>query len=227
MKKIFVFVAALFVTFGLSAQQSKMGEVVVNGYAERMITPDKFVLGITIDEEDSKGRLSFEEQERDMRKALKGAGFDVEESLRLKDNFSSYHRRGAYATRSYELTLFGADKLTLAFEVLESLNVNNVWLKSAICTNLDKIREELRKEAILNAKQTAITLAEALGQSIGACTYISDYNTSGDMEFRAYKNQLRAVRENAVETDYIVSEPVEYADEKLTHYLQAHFKLLE
>lgn len=77
---------ALVVALGVSAHEPEQREVVVNGYAERMVTPNKFVVAITITEQDSKGRISLDSQERKMQEALRGGGFSLDERLRLTNN---------------------------------------------------------------------------------------------------------------------------------------------
>lgn len=228
MKRLILCALALVVAFGATAQETERNEVVVNGYAERMVTPNKFTIAIVISETDTKGRTSLDEQERDMMRVLKSAGFDTAEALRLKNNYSSYRRRGTLATRNYEFTVFGAEDLSRAFEVLEGLNLHSVSLKSATCTNLDEIRAELRREAIRDAKQNAKVLAEAIDQEIGACTYICDYNSNGDVVFSVNSGMMKrahsydaAVVESATEMDAI-----EFADSKLSHTIQAKFQLL-
>lgn len=228
MKRLLLSAVALVVAFGVSAHEPEANEVVVNGYAERVVTPNKFTLAIIISESDSKGRMSFEEQERAMTKALRSAGFDTDEALHFKDNYSAYNRRGAYATRSYELVVFGAEDLSRAFGTLESLNLHSVSLKSAACTDLDTIREELRREAIRDAKRNAEVLAEAIDQYIGRCTYIHDYNSNGDVVFNT--NSARKIRGfQSIDYDAVTveaaPEPLEFAGTKISHTIQAKFEL--
>lgn len=215
--------------WGASAQESVRDEVVVNGYAERKVTPDKFTVAITISETDSKGRISLDEQERSIIKSLKSAGFDTEEALRLKNNYSSYMRRGALATRDYELVVHGAERLSVALATLEELNLNSVSLSRATCTNLDAIREELRREAIRDAKRNAEVLAEAIEQEVGSCTYIQDYNSNGDVYFSVNSG----VRIRGISSSYDLSEayakeaePMEFAETTISHTIQAKFQLL-
>ena len=203
-------------------------EVVVNGYAERKVTPDKFTVAITISETDTKGRISLDEQEKAIIMSLKSAGFDTEEALRLKNNYSSYKRRGALATRHYEFVVRGAEELSNAFAVLEELNLHSVSLSSATCTNLDAIREELRREAMRDAKRNAEVLAGAIEQEIGPCTYIHDYNSNGDVYFsvnRAMKSRAYAM-DSAAEGLVEEAEPMEFAETTITHTIQAKFQLL-
>lgn len=218
----------LVVAWGASAQESVRDEVVVNGYAERKVTPDKFTIAITISETDSKGRISLDEQEHSIIKSLKSAGFDTEEALRLKNNYSSYMRRGALATRDYELVVHGAERLSVALAALEELNLHSVSLSSATCTNLDAIREELRREAMRDAKRNAEVLAGAIEQEIGTCTYIHDYNSNGDVYFsvnRAMKSRAYAM-DSAAEGFVEESEPMEFAETTISHTIQAKFQLL-
>ena len=219
---------ALVVALGASAQEAQQGEVIVNGYAERKVTPDKFTVAITISETDTKGRISLDEQEKAIIKSLKSAGFDTEEALRLKNNYSSYKRRGALATRHYEFVVRGAEELSNAFAVLEELNLHSVSLSSATCTNLDAIREELRREAMRDAKHNAEVLAGAIEQEIGPCTYIHDYNSNGDVYFsvnRAMKSRAYAM-DSATEGFVEESEPMEFAETTISHTIQAKFQLL-
>lgn len=174
MRRFILCALALVVALGASAQDGVRDEVVVNGYAERKVTPDKFTIAITISETDTKGRISLDEQEKAIIKSLKSAGFDTDEALRLKNNYSSYMRRGALATRDYELVVHGAERLSVALAALEELNLHSVSLSRATCTNLDAIREELRREAMRDAKRNAEVLAEGIEQEIGSCTYIHD-----------------------------------------------------
>ena len=203
-------------------------EVVVNGYAERKVTPDKFTIAITISETDSKGRISLDEQERSIIKSLRAEDFDTDEALRLKNNYSSYMRRGALATRDYEFVVHGAERLSVALAALEELNLHSVSLSRATCTNIDAIREELRREAMRDAKRNAEVLAGAIEQEIGTCTYIHDYNSNGDVYFsvnRAMKSRGYAM-DSAAETYEEVSEPIEFAETTISHTIQAKFQLL-
>ncbi len=228
MRRFILCALAFVVAWGASAQESVRDEVVVNGYAERKVTPDKFTIAITISETDSKGRISLDEQERSIIKSLRAEDFDTDEALRLKNNYSSYMRRGALATRDYEFVVHGAERLSVALAALEELNLHSVSLSRATCTNIDAIREELRREAMRDAKRNAEVLAGAIEQEIGTCTYIHDYNSNGDVYFsvnRAMKSRGYAM-DSAAETYEEVSEPIEFAETTISHTIQAKFQLL-
>lgn len=229
MRRFILCALMLVVAWGASAQESVRAEVVVNGYAERKVTPDKFTVAITISETDTKGRISLDEQERSIIKSLRAEGFDTDEALRLKNNYSSYMRRGALATRDYELVVHGAERLSVALATLEELNLNSVSLSRATCTNLDAIREELRREAMRDAKRNAEVLAEAIEQEVGLCTYIQDYNSNGDVYFNVNSGvRIRGISsfDGLSEAYAKEAEPMEFAETTISHTIQAKFQLL-
>ena len=151
----------------------------VNGYAKMEVEPDEIYLQITINEKDNKGKVSVEEQERAMYKALKAAGIDVEKSLVVDDmssDLQSYFLRkdAILTTKSYELKVNSAKQLTAAFQALQSAGISN----------MAELRQQVRAKAAKQAQQNASTLAEALGTKIGPALYVQDYGDNNARSFR-------------------------------------------
>ena len=184
MKKIFVAVAIatmmIITTFGASAQVNQViPSVSVNGSAQVKVTPDVIHLVIKLDESDSKGKVTVEQQRKDMFSALKKCGIDIEKQLSVTDMSSSFFRkRGSLAASNYELKVASADEARKVFEELDKRGISNVNITRAACSDMEQHRTEARKMAILDAQARAKALAEAIGQTIGACYEINDYNTS-------------------------------------------------
>ena len=88
MKKM-IFLAAAFqlVALSVSAQQAETfpSYIEVNGVAEKEIAPNEIYLSITINERDSKGKISIDEQQRDMVAVLKKLGVKPAEQLKMLD----------------------------------------------------------------------------------------------------------------------------------------------
>lgn len=76
MKRIILLAAAALIACGAVAQTNETypSYVQVTGSAEREIEPDEFYLAVTINERDSKGKISIEQQQREMVAALKKLG---------------------------------------------------------------------------------------------------------------------------------------------------------
>lgn len=108
MKRVILFLAAAMMAIGAQAQvfaeQAFPSYVEVNGVAEREIEPNLIYLTITINERESKGRITVDEQEQDMIRALRSLGIDTKEQLRVNDISSSRLKRSqAVTTKSYQL----------------------------------------------------------------------------------------------------------------------------
>lgn len=221
MKRIILGVVALltfivFTTTDASAQElgQTIPTVSVNGSAQLKVLPDEIYITIKLDESDTKGKVTLEEQRRNMFAALKKAGIDAEKQLSVVDMSSSYYRRrGALAVTQYELKVATTEAAGKVFEVLEKAGIPNVNVTRTAYSKMEELRSETRKAAIVNAQQRARELAEAIGQSVGACYEINDYTTTSQpVVYRskvmmANSASLDAVAEEAepnVEFDQIV-----------------------
>ena len=212
MKKIFVAVAIatmmIITTFGASAQVNQViPSVSVNGSAQVKVTPDVIHLVIKLDESDTKGKVTVEQQRKDMFSALKKCGIDIEKQLSVQGMSSEFYRkRGSLAATQYELKVGSADEARKVFEALDKVGVVNVNITRATCSKLEEYRAQARQAAMRNAQMRASQLAEAVGQSIGACYEINDYTS--DVE---YSTRGRLMMKNAVAMDAqgMVEEAVE------------------
>ncbi len=226
MKRAIILLVALCLGSMAYAQQNNEQSLVqVVGYSEVELSPDLFTLSIRITERDSKGKISVESQTREMIKALKGAGIDTDKDLSLSNNSIDYYRRGtSLATTLYELKLHSTTELNAAFRALEPLGLSEVEITSATYSRIEELRGELRRKAIINARDKAKELAEAIGQGIGSCTQINDHN--GNLSFNATR-ALKSARANSY-GDMVVEEAcnIEFRSEKLSYSLSATFELL-
>lgn len=179
--------------------------VSVNGSAQIKVTPDVIYLTIKLDESDTKGKVTVEEQRKGMFSALKKCGIDIEKQLSVQGMSSSFYRkRGSLAATQYELKVSSADEARKVFEQLEKVGVVNVNISRATSSKLEEYRTEARQAAMRNAQMRASQLAEAVGQTIGACYEINDYTTNVEVSTRG-----RLLMKNAVMMDAAVTEEAE------------------
>ena len=202
MKKIFVAVAIatmmILSSIGASAQNNQVIPTVsVNGSAQLKVTPDVIYMTIKLDESDTKGKISVEQQRKDMFSALRKCGINIENQLSVQGMSSEFYRkRGSLAATQYELKVGSADEARKVFEALDKAGVVNVNITRATCSKLEEYRAEARQAAMRSAQMRAQQLAEAVGQSIGACYEINDY--SSDVE---YSTRGRLMMKNSVAMD--------------------------
>ena len=210
MKRVFfaVAIAAMMIlsSVAASAQNSPITpSVSVNGSAQIKVTPDVIYLTIKLDESDTKGKVTVEEQRKGMFSALKKCGIDIEKQLSVQGMSSSFYRkRGSLAATQYELKVSSADEARKVFEQLEKVGVVNVNISRATSSKLEEYRAEARQAAMRNAQMRASQLAEAVGQTIGACYEINDYTTNVEVSTRG-----RLLMKNAVMMDAAVTEEAE------------------
>ena len=164
------------VSFGASAQvagETFNSYIEVSGYAEQEVAPDVFYIRIVIDEQDSKGRYSLEDQEKEMIKTLRGLGIDTDKRLtRLSLSSTYYKRKSNLATGTYQLKLDGSELVAKALSVLDKLGISDVAFTKAEYSGIDSLKNEVRCQAVRNAREQAQSMAAAVGQNIGRCFYM-------------------------------------------------------
>lgn len=199
--------------------------VQVTGRAEREVTPDEFFLQVTINERDSKGKISVESQRAEMIAALKKAGVDVEKQLKIAGVSSEFFKKNtAVASASYQLKLNSAAQLTNVWQALSDLGISNVSLTKVAHSQIEQLKAEVRIEAMKNAQVIAASLAEAIGQKILKCFYIYDYNNGGSV----YEGQpflMRSAKASYADNAAAPEESLDFKTIKLEHRVDAKFEL--
>lgn len=181
MKRVILLFAAVLMALGVQAQseQAFPSFVEVSSSAYREVAPNLVYLSITINERESKGRITVEEQERDMVAALKKLGIDTKTDLRVSDLSSSQLKRSqAVKTKSYQLKMTDVALVGSVYIALNEIGITTINIENVINANKDSIEDELRVEAIHNARDNAKLMAEALDQTIGKAFYIHTYDVS-------------------------------------------------
>lgn len=227
MKRLFVllFVAFLAVPAMAQTYEIKTPYVSVNGYAEQEILPDEIYIQITLTESDSKGKITLEQQRKQMFSALKQCKIDVEKQLSMLDMASTYFkRRTSLATARYELKVGSAQEAQKVFEALDAVGISNVDITKVACSKEEEYRSAVRKAAMQDARQKASELAEAVGQSIGDCLIINDYTArSGGV---VYTKSVRMMAANESFDAVAEEEPaVEFEKIKISYNVSAQFYL--
>ena len=177
MKRVILLLAAVLLAVGVQAQdpseQAFPSYVEVSSRADRDVAPNQVFLSITINERESKGRITVEEQERDMVAALKALGIKTNLYLRVSDMSSSLLKRNqAVTTKTYQLKLNEVALVGEVYTALNEIGITTINIEKVTNTNMDAIQNELRVEAIQNARANAKLMAEALDQTVGKAFYI-------------------------------------------------------
>ena len=194
--------------------------------AEKEVAPNEIYLSITINERDSKGKISVDEQQREMLAALKKLGVKPDSQLKMVDLTSSYFKRGnALAKAQYELKLGSAVEVAKVWRALDGLGISQVTVTKVSHTDLEKFKAETRTEAIRAARDNARALAEAIDQKAGKCFWIADYSSPVRTVYAAANLKSRAMVEEASFDAVVEEEGLEFQTINLQHRVQAKFVL--
>lgn len=182
----FAATAAFLIVSSATAQQIVVEKaepyIEVRGSAQTTIAPNRIEIAISLNQADSKGKVSIQEMETSLAMALKTAGIDATKALVLTDQSSAFQKKqGAYQFKNYLLTLATANEVDQVFAAFADNGINNADIVRAWNDKRDQYEQKLKTEAMLNAQKTAQTLTDAVGQKIGRAIQITDYSSSVPM----------------------------------------------
>ncbi len=182
---------------------------------DTLVTPDNIYMNITIAEQDTKGKVSVEEQESRMEKALKALGINTKENLMLNDatsNFRKYFLRQqtVLKRKSYMLLVHNAIMAGKVIITLERMNISNVRITRTEYSKMDSLRLELLSKAVAKARQKAQFMTRPLHQKVGRALYISE--NSG---YNGYKINMTPLRIRGVASTHENYAPADIQFQKM------------
>ena len=226
MRHFLIAIVAIAATFPVFAQEAE-NFIQVNGSAEIEVIPNQFFLSITLDQNDSKGRVDIDQQRRQMLSVLKSIGIDTEKQLTIANISSNYFKRGiSLSVAKYQLLLTTAEQVIAVYDKLGEIGVSDISISRVSHSDIEQYKSDCRKQAIQNAKKVATELAEAVNQSIGSCIYIYDSNRGITPTY--YNDGVVLMRAKAVSNNIQEQEePIEFKKITLSYSVNAKFRLNE
>lgn len=216
-KTIFLMAAALFssLTFAQSKNFLDTPYLETQAKVDTLVTPDRIYLNIIIQEKDTKGRVSVEEQENQMAQRFKAMGIDLTEQLVIKDmgsNFKKYFLRQKEVLKSkqYSLLVYSGKELGDVMMALEQLDIANTHIEKTEYSMMDELELELKSRAVKRAKQKANALTRPLGQKVGMAIHIAD-----NSNYYPRYNQAPMMEMKAVSADMGQAQPLDIDFEKI------------
>jgi uncharacterized protein YggE len=227
MKKFLVAFTAMVFTLSATAQEAE-NYIQVNGLSEIEVVPNQIYLSIVLDESDTKGRQAIESQRREMVTLLKEIGIDTDKSLSIEDMSSNYFKRGnSLSKASYQLLLSSSEQVVKVYDSLATIGISDINIVRVSHSDIEQFKSQCRKEAMINAKNVATELAEAVGQSVGACIYIYDANRGVTPTYYNDRVMMRSMAKVANEESVVEQEPIEFKKIKLNYSVSAKFRINE
>lgn len=177
MKRMMIVVAALLMASPLFAQQKTFLDqpyIEVTGRAEMEVAPDEIYVLITINEQDSKGKTTVLQQEKDMVRRLKDLGIDVDKKLVVQDMMNAQLKKDVATSKSYMLEVNSATQLAHVFQALQTIGISDAAVERTDVSNMDELRQQVRGASAKAARQNAEILAAVLGQKVGKAIFVQD-----------------------------------------------------
>jgi uncharacterized protein YggE len=167
---------SLLLTATLTAQNPVTGEekpyIEVNGTGEMEVVPDEIYVTITIRERsNNKKTISIEEQEQNLKNALKTLKVDLKNLSLAGANADlvriEWRKKGVITQKQYSLKLGNATILGQVFTELDKLEITDAYVSHVQHSKIDSLRKVVKIMAIKAAKNKADYLLAAIGERTG------------------------------------------------------------
>ena len=184
MKKTVLLLVLFLGTLALGMAQSKENDfldqpyIEVTGTAMMEVVPDEIYVKIILREKDQRGKTELEQQEKKLFQTLQKVGIDVKKDLAVRNRYKL--KSGAMKLRKeYVLLLHDVNTLDRVFAGLEQMGGVEAEVERVDHSQIEKLRREVKEDAIKVAKEKATGLAAAIGQSIKEAIYIREEHWGG------------------------------------------------
>lgn len=232
MKKVFLIAIAVIMGLGtIYAQQDNTIETSVN--VKKEVIPDEIFISITINEKDNKGKISVEEQQKQMIKALSSLGIDTKAALTV-DNMGSTLKQNTlrkdniFISKRYTLKVSTAKDASAAIQALKEIDMAQTYVsRVAISDSLEReVKNQLLVEAAQKAQENAKILASAVGCKAGKAVYIQNYYSfDSSAGSRMLTVAYKAVKDNASEITEESAQELEVTKKSLNITVNCKFLL--
>jgi hypothetical protein len=169
----------------------------VAGYADTLVAPNQIFIGINLSEKDSKEKLSLEELENKLIKALKELNINVEKNLSTSTYLSMYQfylfkSKDIIKSKEYTLKVYDIQTVNKVFLKLEELGISNSSIQNVGHSDYELIKNICRKKAIKNARVKALLLTNEISQTIGNAIHIIE----NEIKMENIDEQILRIRGN-------------------------------
>lgn len=215
----------LLLPFFMSAQEnSKEPFIEVTGTAYREIEPNEIYVSIRIKEfEEARQKVSLEKLEKDFYNAVKEAGINRSrvELAGAGSDLDKFRRKDkeAYREKTFQIKLTSASELEKFIEKLSAVKVDSVDITRLDHTDYEKIKLDLKVEALKAARAKAETLVTSIGSQLGKSLMIRDFDFGPQpyMEMKANVRMMDAAQS--------ADEPIAFRKIKLQAQITAQFEI--
>lgn len=217
MKRILLFAFATVLFTAIKAQQTTGPRLInVQAVAEMEIVPDEIWVQVQLQEYDKKGsgKIGIEKISNAFLAQMKKLGL-TEKEVSLQnasgyDNYWQWYKRNKQKTPdmkasiSYLLKLNSVKQMEQVVAALDDEATKNFYIQKKTHSKIETLRNELKLQALKNAKEKATLLASAVDAKVGSVWSINEpteNNYQPQMIYRMEKAMADA-SEPAIDVDF-------------------------
>lgn len=205
-------------------------KIEVYGFAEEEVTPDIIYINISLKEyfadNNNKNKVGIDLLEKQLVDAVKKHGLKPEDlTINNISSYAIYDSKkkkdpGFLASKQYLLKVSNLNSLNGILESLDERGIQSTNISKYDYSKMTELKNQLRIEAVKNAKQKANVLAEALEQKMGKAIEVNDNNTD------AGNVQPQAMYMMKASADSLDAPDIDFKTIKLNYQLRIVFELL-
>jgi len=227
-----------FLSLGFMAIKAQSGEknfldrpyIEVTGKAEMEVVPDQIYMNIVINEKDNKGKVVLAQAERDMISRLKELGLDTKKDLSVKDmssNFKNYWIKSSevMTSKEYQLLVSSAQTAGKVMQGLEKIGISNVSIERVDHSQIEQFRKDIKVKAVKNAREKAVEMAQAIGQTAGKAVYIQEFENNNYMYMQGRATGIRVKTAALLDANEAAVPEIDFEKIKLECQVSAKFEL--
>lgn len=227
MMKRLILIPLVILPLLLSAQETfKEPFIEVTGTAYREIEPNEIFVTVRLKEfEENRQKTSLEKIEKDFYNAVKAAGID-RSRVELADagsDLGKFRRKDkeAYREKSFQIKLTSASELEKFIAALSTVKVDSADVTRLHHSDYEKLKLELKIEALKIARSRAETLVKSIGSELGKPLMIRDFDFA--QPYMEMKANVRMMSMDAGQQ--AVEDPIAFRKIKMQAQITAQFEI--
>ena len=226
MKRLILIPLVLLPLFLSAQEEFKEHFIEVTGTAYREIEPNEIYVMIRLKEfEENRQKTSLEKIEKDFFNALKEAGIDRKrvELADVGSDLEKFRRKDkeTFRAKTFQIKLTSGEELEKFIRELSPVQVDSVDITRVHHSDFEKIKLELKVEALKAARDKAQVLLQSIGAGLGKPLMVRDFDFPQPyMEMNANVRMMKMESDVAQEAD-----PIAFRKIKMQAQITAQFEI--
>ncbi len=206
----------------------------VTGFSEMEVIPDELYFSISLreyykDEKNQRNKVPISTLEKELINAMAEAGLSRESlSVSGVGGYQRYWDKDKkpstfLESKQYELKVERADKLDRILSKVDSRGIQSASMSRADHSRKEEFKNQVKVEALKNAKEKAAFLLNSIGEKAGPVLEIRELEEGASYPRPMYKSNMRMM---SAEASGVPDSDLDYQKIKLSYRMQAVFGIM-